>query len=333
MSDNKPYRYVTGHDPARDDELCRRVQALNRSNLPDGEDTTLEIYVLGNNDSLIGGLVGRTEWGWLHVSAIWVDEPHRHRGIATELLRRAEGEARSRGCTAARLNSWDFQAPDLYRRLGYNEYARLDDYPPGHTDHYFRKSLVENVARPSHEFVELPVLQTPRLILRRLRESDAADVFAYASDPAVAEHTSWQPHASLEESRGFAARMARSRGCAWGIEHRADAKIIGTCGFQPGIVPNVRGEIGYALSRTYWGQGLMTEAVRELLRFGFQTLGLNRIEARAKVENVASCRVMEKTGMTLEGTLREVTLNKGRYLTLRVYSILRREWEASQSAN
>jgi ribosomal-protein-alanine N-acetyltransferase len=160
-----------------------------------------------------------------------------------------------------------------------------------------------------------------------MRESDAADIFAYASDPAVAEHTSWQPHASLEESLAFAKRMADSRGYAWGIEHRADAKVIGTCGFQPGIVPGVRGEIGYALARPYWGQGLMTEAVRAALRFGFRTLGLNRIEARAKVENAASWRVMEKVGMTLEGTLREVAFNKGHYLTLRLYSILRREWD------
>ena len=172
----------------------------------------------------------------------------------------------------------------------------------------------------------LPVLETARLVLRRMRERDADDVFAYASDPAVAEHTSWQPHASVEESRAFAARMARSAGCAWAIEHKGDRKVIGAIGYQPGIVPGVRGEIGFALARPYWGQGLMTEAVREVIAFGFKVLGLNRIQARCKVENPASARVMEKVGMTFEGVLRESSFSKGRFLDLKIYSILRREW-------
>ena len=70
----------------------------------------------------------------------------------------------------------------------------------------------------------------------------------------------------------------------------------------------------------------MTEAVRVVIRYGFEVLALNRIQARCKVENVGSWRVMEKAGMTLEGTLREFTLSKGRHLDLRMYAIRRREW-------
>lgn len=183
---------------------------------------------------------------------------------------------------------------------------------------------------PEEVGANLPVLDTARLVLRRMRESDARDVFAYASDPAVAEHTSWEPHGSLEQSRAFTAQMARSTGCAWAIEHRADRAVIGTIGYQPGIVPGVWGEIGYVMARPYWGQGLMTEALREVLRFGFDALGLNRIQARCKVENAASARVMEKTGMTFEGVLRESSFSKGRFLDLKLYSILRREWEEHQ---
>src|SRR5688572_8274833 len=115
--------YVDGPNPARDDEIVRRLQALNRTYLPAADDDTpLEIYALDSDGSLVAGIVGRTGWGWLHVSALWVDESFRGRGIGTELMRRAEERALARGCTAARIGTWDFQAPDFYRRLGYTEF-------------------------------------------------------------------------------------------------------------------------------------------------------------------------------------------------------------------
>jgi len=70
----------------------------------------------------------------------------------------------------------------------------------------------------------------------------------------------------------------------------------------------------------------MNEAVCVVIRFGFEGLGLNRIQARCKVVNVGSARVMEKAGMAFEGVLREYSFSKGEYLDLKMYSILRREW-------
>jgi [ribosomal protein S5]-alanine N-acetyltransferase len=172
---------------------------------------------------------------------------------------------------------------------------------------------------------ELPVLETARLVLRRMEVSDAEDVYEYASDPAVAEHTGWDAHRSPDISEAFAATQARSRGCAWAIVQRADQKVIGTCGIVRARAP-YRGEINFALSRKYWNQGFMTEAVREVVRFGFEVLGLHRIQARCKVANIGSARVMEKAGMTLEGVLREYSFSKGEYLNLKMYSILQREW-------
>jgi [ribosomal protein S5]-alanine N-acetyltransferase len=68
---------------------------------------------------------------------------------------------------------------------------------------------------------------------------------------------------------------------------------------------HARAELGYVLSREHWGKGLMPEAVRAVIRFGFGRMELNRIQARCVAENTASARVMEKAGMTYEGTLRE----------------------------
>jgi [ribosomal protein S5]-alanine N-acetyltransferase len=92
---------------------------------------------------------------------------------------------------------------------------------------------------------------------------------------------------------------------------------------------HARAEMAYVLARSHWGRGLMTEAVRAVIRFGFERMGLNRIEARCISENAASARVMEKAGMTYEATFRQREFIKGEYRDMKVYSVLRREWEES----
>jgi ribosomal-protein-alanine N-acetyltransferase len=87
-----------------------------------------------------------------------------------------------------------------------------------------------------------------------------------------------------------------------------------------------RAEIGYVIGRKYWGEGLMTEAVKEVIRFGFERMNLNRIQATCFPENIGSYRVMEKAGMKFEGTLREQMFIKGRFQDLKLYSILRKEY-------
>jgi ribosomal-protein-alanine N-acetyltransferase len=83
--------------------------------------------------------------------------------------------------------------------------------------------------------------------------------------------------------------------------------------------------LGYALSRDYWGRGLMAEAAGAMISFGFREMNLNRIEARCIAENTASTRVMEKAGMLCEGTLRQRELIKGEHRDIKIYSILRDE--------
>jgi ribosomal protein S18 acetylase RimI-like enzyme len=121
-----------------------RLQAFNRAHIPtDSDPAPLEIYILDDAGSLVGGLVGKTVWGWLEIAAIWVEERLRGRGLGTELMECAETEARRRGCAAARFSTWDFQALGFYERLGYTPYGRLENYPAGHTVYYLRKELTE----------------------------------------------------------------------------------------------------------------------------------------------------------------------------------------------
>ncbi len=180
-------------------------------------------------------------------------------------------------------------------------------------------------------FGNLPVLETERLLLRPLAAGDAEAIFAYASDPEVARWTTWEAHDTVEASRGFLAMCldayAGGEHGPWALIAKDEGRLCGTVGFTYWRQPHRRAELGYALARRLWGRGLMTEAVREMLRFGFAEMGCNRIEARCVPENIGSARVMEKVGMTFEGVLREQMFVKGSFVSLRLYSVLRREWQ------
>ena len=176
---------------------------------------------------------------------------------------------------------------------------------------------------------DLPTLETDRLILRKMTPNDAGAVFAYASDPEVTRYVIWETHRSIEDSRAFLELMAGKYESGgepdWGIVYKGDHRFIGTCGIVSWEPYHARAELGYALSREYWGRGLMAEAVRAMISFGFDRMNLNRVEARCIAENAASARVMEKAGMLYEGTLRQRELIKGEHRDIKVYSALRSE--------
>lgn len=88
-----------------------------------------------------GGLLGDIWGGWLHVKYLWVDRPLRHDGWASRLVAAAEAYARERGAHHACLETFSFQARPLYEKLGYEVFAQLDDYPPGHSKYFLRKAL------------------------------------------------------------------------------------------------------------------------------------------------------------------------------------------------
>jgi ribosomal-protein-alanine N-acetyltransferase len=186
-------------------------------------------------------------------------------------------------------------------------------------------------------FGDLPTLETERLILRKLKSDDAADIFAYASDPKVARYTTWQPHTSLENSKGLIdyvlGQYDRGEVAPWAMVHKRDDRMVGTVGFIDWHVRHARAETGYALARPYWNRGLTTEAMRAVVDFGFRAMHLNRIQGVCVVENIGSGRVMEKVGMTLEGVRREYEVGDtpSTYLDIAMYAILRREWEVDRA--
>ena len=144
----------------------------------------------------------------------------------------------------------------------------------------------------------------------------------------------WDTHRSIEDSESFlrlaTEGYARGDFGGWGIVLKEDGAFVGTRGVDVGYAPeHARAEPGYVLSREHWGRGIMPEAVRAIIRFGFDRTGLNRMEARCIAENTASARVMEKAGMTYEDTLREREFIKGVYRDMELYSILRLEYHGA----
>ncbi|MGE7662355.1 GNAT family N-acetyltransferase [Peribacillus sp. NPDC097197] len=179
-------------------------------------------------------------------------------------------------------------------------------------------------------FKNFPTLETERLILRKITWEDAEDIHVYGSDEEVTKYVTWDNHKTLADTRDFIdfamAQYENKYVAPWGIQYKATGKIIGTIDFVSWLVGHRVAEIGYVLSQDYWGKGIMTEAANEVIAFGFNRMNVVRIQARCFVENTGSARVMEKIGMSFEGTLRKGIFAKGKHRDLNMYSILQEEF-------
>ncbi|MDE2669762.1 MAG: GNAT family N-acetyltransferase [Chloroflexota bacterium] len=171
----------------------------------------------------------------------------------------------------------------------------------------------------------LPELRTPRLLLRPFRMADVDDMFANASDPEWGRYIQVPVPYTPRDAEEFVARVVLTDpedNLRWALVH--DGRVAGNVDLTPG--PEGVAELGFALARPLWGQGLVTEAATAVLAYGFESLSLVRVFAYAVSNNAASLRVMEKLGMKREGLLRRHRLIRGEYVDDIFCSILREEW-------
>ena len=152
--------------------------------------------------------------------------------------------------------------------------------------------------------------KTERLILRRWAESDAESLFEYAKDPDVGPVAGWPAHQSVDESLNVIRNVFHGKE-AYAICLKTDGKAIGAIGLklkdQTGSATG-RGdtcELGYWLGKPFWSRGIMTEAVREMIRHGFEDLGMRTIWCEYYEGNIRSRRVQEKCGFHYQKTIRE----------------------------
>ena len=179
----------------------------------------------------------------------------------------------------------------------------------------------------------MPTLETKRLILRRMNMNDAKDVFAYSKDPEVARHVLWSAQKELWEAKDYCRFMMRryrnDQPSSWGIIDKATNRLVGTIGYMDYNEDNATVEVGYSLARWLWNGGYMTEALTRVIAYTFEAMDVNRIEAQHELENPSSGRVMQKCGMVKEGTLRSRLCNKGEYVDVDLYAILRSDYMRS----
>lgn len=187
----------------------------------------------------------------------------------------------------------------------------------------------------SETFAHLPTIRTERLILRTARMTDAQDLYEYSADPEVARHVLWTAHTSINQTRNYIRYLIRQyrsgQPSSYVIVFRETGKVIGTIGFMWMKPEDRSAEVGYSLHRGYWNRGIMTEALEAVLALGFLKLNLNRIEAQHETANPASGKVMQHVHMLHEGTLRQRVYNKGRYVDVELYAILRRDYRVPQA--
>jgi len=175
------------------------------------------------------------------------------------------------------------------------------------------------------------ILETERLTLRFLTADDAPAVYAIYSHADVVRylsHPAWTSSTQAEDWIRRAGEWHREESALQlGVERRGDRALVGTCTFFNLHAESRRVEIGYVLGRPFWGQGYMSEALRALIRHGFESMDLHRIEADIDPRNHASARVLERLGFRLEGTMRERWIVSGTISDTGWYGLLRKEWQ------
>ena len=154
------------------------------------------------------------------------------------------------------------------------------------------------------------MLETERLILRKWTDADAESLFHYAKDPAVGPAAGWQPHQSVEESRNVIRNLLNGAEC-YAICEKGSDEAIGSIelrlnGHTDMTDRDDECELGYWLGKPFWGRGYMPEAAKEILRHGFEDLGMNVIWCGYYDGNQKSKRVQEKLGFTYHHTCQKV---------------------------
>lgn len=118
------------------------LRAYNTAQAGPGNPQPLALLVRDDNGEILGGLYGRFFYQWLFIELLSVPEQARGQGLGSKLMQMAEDLAREKECVGIWLDTFDFQAPEFYKRLGYSELGQIADYPPGHKRHFFQKRLI-----------------------------------------------------------------------------------------------------------------------------------------------------------------------------------------------
>jgi ribosomal-protein-alanine N-acetyltransferase len=182
------------------------------------------------------------------------------------------------------------------------------------------------------DFSSFPTLTGERIVLRELRPADAADLFVWRSDPVVQRYNS-VPLQTVAEADALIDELRREYAAEtaihWAVTLHDEDRAIGLFGFVGWERGHRRADIGYDLRRDYWGQGIATEALAAMLRFGFGAMDLNRVEAQTIADNHESVRLLRRLGFQRDGLRRSYSWEEdGTFHDGAIYGLLRSEYES-----
>lgn len=179
---------------------------------------------------------------------------------------------------------------------------------------------------------EFPVLETDRLVLREIRIDDAETIYNYLSDSEVIKYLEGSTD-SIEEAKGYISWISegyeKRTDIRWGIELKENNTLIGDCGLGHINEPKIPTELGFMLSKKYWNKGYMSEVLKAILEYGFEELGLHRIQGWTHSDNIISSRLLLNNGFTKEGLHREFVYiwHRGIYFDADMYAILSKDYK------
>ena len=177
-------------------------------------------------------------------------------------------------------------------------------------------------------FDAFPVLKTNRLDLVEIKQKHLSDLFKLFSNNDVTKYYNIETLTEKKEAQKlidwFQTRFKEKLGIRWGIALKGESKIIGTIGFN-NFTKGHRANIGFDLQKDHWNKGYMTEVLNIVIDFGFNTLGINRIEGEVMQGNQISEKVLVKQGFKREGVLRQWMLWNGNHYDMTMYSLLKKE--------
>lgn len=180
-------------------------------------------------------------------------------------------------------------------------------------------------------FDENLILESERLLLRPIKESDADDIFEIFSDIEVMKYYDLLPFLTINDAINqvdiFRKCLSEKTMIRWGIELKANGKLIGTCGFFAFSEENRKAEMGYELNREYWNKGIMSESLKMIMDFIFRETDINRIETYVEPMNTASLNLLESLGFTKEGSLRQYELCRGQLIDITIWGLLKSDLE------
>jgi len=175
-------------------------------------------------------------------------------------------------------------------------------------------------------------INTDRLLLRRFKFDDDYNMFNnWANDSEVTKFLTWEPHNNIKNTKEIIKQWVNeyehNNIYNWAIQSKEINEVIGGISIVQLDEINYSCEIGYCISRKYWGKGIMSESLKAVINYLFSEIEFNRIVAKHDTLNIASGKVMLKSGMVKEGTLRQVKLRDNKeFYDLAVYAILKGDW-------